>query len=53
MGFKERSFGQPTYQQQEEEPTRVIIISCEGTNTEPEYFKGKHLTYHLIDIPRQ
>jgi len=40
MGFKERSFDQPTYQQQEEEPTRVIIISCEGTNTEPEYFKA-------------
>ncbi len=40
MGFKERSFGQPTYDQQEEEPTRVIIISCEGTNTEPEYFKA-------------
>jgi hypothetical protein len=39
MGFKQRSFGQPTYQQQEEEPTRVIIISCEGTNTEPEYFE--------------
>lgn len=40
MGFKERSFGQPTYQQQEEEPTRVVIISCEGTNTEPEYFEA-------------
>lgn len=40
MGFKQRSFDQPTYQQQEEEPTRVIIISCEGTNTEPEYFKA-------------
>jgi len=40
MGFKERNFGQPTYQQQEEEPTRVVIISCEGTNTEPEYFEA-------------
>jgi hypothetical protein len=40
MGFKQRSFGQPTYQQQEEEPTRVIIISCEGSNTEPEYFEA-------------
>ncbi len=39
MGFKQKSFGQPTYDQQEEEPTRVIIISCEGTNTEPEYFE--------------
>ncbi len=40
MGFKERNFAQPTYQQQIEEPTRVIIISCEGANTEPEYFKA-------------
>lgn len=40
MGFKQRSFDKPTYQQQEEEPTRVIIISCEGTNTEPEYFEA-------------
>ncbi|MBU1391179.1 MAG: RloB family protein [Gammaproteobacteria bacterium] len=40
MGFKKRSFDQPTYQEKDEEPTRVIIISCEGTNTEPEYFKA-------------
>jgi len=40
MGFKERSFDQPTYEQQEEEPTKVIIISCEGSNTEPEYFEA-------------
>lgn len=40
MGFKDRSFDQPVYEQQTEEPTRVIIISCEGTNTEPEYFEA-------------
>jgi hypothetical protein len=40
MGFKQKIFGQPTYEQVKEEPTRVIIISCEGTNTEPEYFKA-------------
>jgi len=40
MGFKEKSFDQPTYKQQEEEPTRVIIVSCEGSNTEPEYFEA-------------
>jgi len=40
MGFKQKSFGKPTYEQQEKEPTRVIIISCEGANTEPEYFKA-------------
>lgn len=40
MGFKDRSFDQPIYEQQEEEPKRVIIISCEGSNTEPEYFEA-------------
>ncbi|WP_025607196.1 RloB family protein [Vibrio parahaemolyticus] len=39
MGFKNKSFDEPVYQQQEKEPTKVIIISCEGSNTEPEYFK--------------
>ena len=40
MAFKQKDFGQPTYEQQEEEPRRAIIISCEGTNTEPEYFEA-------------
>lgn len=39
MGFKDSSLDQPTYEQQKDEPTRVIIISCEGSNTEPEYFE--------------
>ncbi|MFA0415788.1 RloB family protein [Vibrio renipiscarius] len=38
MGFKERSFSEPVYEAETEEPTKVIIISCEGSNTEPEYF---------------
>ena len=38
MGFKNRSFSQPIYDEQKKEPRRVIIISCEGRNTEPEYF---------------
>jgi hypothetical protein len=55
MGFKERPFDQPAYEQQEEEPTRVIIISCEGSNTEPEYFEAikdklKHHISSLIEI---
>ena len=55
MGFKERNFDQPTYEQQKEEPTRVIIISCEGSNTEPEYFEAikdklKHKISSLIEI---
>lgn len=39
MGFKNRNFDTPVYTEQEEEPERVIIISCEGRNTEPEYFE--------------
>lgn len=39
MGFKDSNLDQPTYEQQKDEPTRVIIISCEGSNTEPEYFE--------------
>ncbi|MFT4928668.1 MAG: hypothetical protein ACI8WB_004788 [Phenylobacterium sp.] len=38
MGFKYRTFDQPTYPQRMQEPERVIIISCEGRVTEPEYF---------------
>lgn len=39
MAFKERGFDKPIYQEEEKEPERVIIISCEGRNTEPEYFE--------------
>ena len=39
MGFKDRGFGSPTYEEKSIEPERVIIISCEGSNTEPEYFE--------------
>ena len=39
MAFKDRRFDSPVYIEQEEEPLRVIIISCEGRNTEPEYFE--------------
>jgi hypothetical protein len=39
MGFKNKPFNRPIYSEQLEEPQRVIIISCEGRNTEPEYFK--------------
>jgi len=38
MGFKNKSFDVPTYMEQDLDPQRVIIISCEGENTEPEYF---------------
>jgi len=39
MSFKDRAFEQPTYAEEEQEPERVIIISCEGQNTEPQYFQ--------------
>lgn len=38
MGFKNRTFSRPVYEEQSDEPERVIIISCEGRNTDPEYF---------------
>ena len=40
MGFKDKNFEQPIYAPETEEPKSVIIISCEGSNTEPEYFKA-------------
>jgi len=40
MGFLSREFNVPTYAEEEKEPQRVIIISCEGRNTEPEYFEA-------------
>ena len=40
MGFKNRDFDKPIYIEEEIEPEKVIIISCEGRNTEPEYFEA-------------
>lgn len=40
MAFKDRGeLNTLSYEEQEEEPEKVIIISCEGRNTEPEYFE--------------
>ena len=39
MGFIAEEFGEPLYLEEEKEPTKLIIISCEGENTEPEYFE--------------
>ena len=39
MGFVSKGFETPIYTEQSKEPERVIIISCEGSNTEPEYFE--------------
>ncbi|WP_157673896.1 RloB family protein [Cognaticolwellia beringensis] len=49
MGFKDRAFGEPIYDVGVENPKIVIIISCEGRNTEPEYFNTikKKLNEHI------
>lgn len=40
MGFKIKSFGTVAYTAKVIEPKKVIILSCEGNNTEPEYFQA-------------
>ncbi|MDG2669756.1 RloB family protein [Vibrio parahaemolyticus] len=52
MGFKDRSFSEPVYEPETEEPTKVIIISCEGNNTEPEYFTAikEVLSEHISSL---
>lgn len=39
MSFKERNFKNTFYKEQEIEPKKLFIVSCEGSNTEPEYFE--------------
>jgi len=51
MGFTENTFDTPIYNEEEKEPQKVIIISCEGSNTEPEYFETiKHKLYKDISV---
>jgi hypothetical protein len=51
MGFQDSDFNTPVYTEIEKEPQRVIIISCEGRNTEPEYFKAiKNNLSDCIDV---
>lgn len=40
MGFKDRTFDKPIYEEKVEDPARVVIVSCEGSVTEPEYFEA-------------
>lgn len=40
MGFKEKSFGSSVYNEETVEPKKAMILSCEGNNTEPEYFEA-------------
>lgn len=39
MGFEPTNFDTPIYEEESVEPKKAFIISCEGENTEPEYFK--------------
>lgn len=39
MAFDIGNFNTPIYEENSEEPNRVVIISCEGCVTEPEYFR--------------
>ncbi len=52
MAFKERAFNEPAYEIEVDEPKRVVIISCEGRNTEPEYFKAikTKLSEHISSL---
>ncbi len=38
MGFKVRRFEAPSYKEEEKDTKKRIVISCEGENTEIEYF---------------
>ena len=49
MGFKARNFETTEYIEEELNPKKIIIISCEGSNTEPAYFKAikEKLSEHI------
>jgi len=49
MGFKIRSFETTEYIEEQLNPKKIIIISCEGSNTEPAYFKAikEKLSNHI------
>ena len=49
MGFKTRNFETTEYTEKELTPKKIIIISCEGSNTEPAYFKAikEKLSNHI------
>lgn len=40
MPFQENNFSSPEYQESAIDPKKVVVISCEGCNTEPEYFES-------------
>ncbi|MDQ6961641.1 MAG: RloB family protein [Mariprofundaceae bacterium] len=52
MGFQDKDLDSLTYLEEQLEPERVVIISCEGRNTEPEYFKAlvDELSEHISEL---
>jgi uncharacterized protein (DUF2344 family) len=51
MGFKKRNFEITEYIEKELDPKKIIIISCEGSNTEPSYFETiKEKLYDDISV---
>jgi len=39
MGFEPTNFDKPIYEEKSLEPKKAFIISCEGENSEPQYFE--------------
>ncbi|NCB39390.1 MAG: RloB domain-containing protein [Erysipelotrichia bacterium] len=50
MPFKKRSFESPIYSPQALEEKRIILIACEGKNTEFQYFNGIKDTLPLKNL---
>ena len=54
MSFEQSDFNKPSYSESEEVPKKLILISTEGRNTEPEYFNAiKTKLGHQIDAVLQ
>lgn len=49
MGFENSSFDTPSYLEEEKEPSKLLLISTEGRNTEVEYFNSikEKLSEHI------
>jgi len=39
MGYKHKPLEKLVYLEEEQKPKKIVIISCEGQNTEPQYFR--------------
>lgn len=52
MNFEPSNFSRPSYEENKEEPRKLIILSCEGRVTEPSYFEALIETFneHISNI---